>query len=399
MASKAKQAAAGNYDVAIIGAGLVGLAAAIALHAEGKRVALVDASNRRTILNAAWDTRIYALTPATEAWLRELAVWPLVDTERVNSVEAMALWRDGQPAASAPLMLQAEDAHIKQLACIIENQNLMHALWQKIAAIDVSVLSGAACEDLSYSENAIIVTLAGGEQVSASLVLAADGAHSFVRQQAGVSTKNKSFKQKALVANYLAEKAHGNIARQWFASHNTLALLPLPKQQVSMVWSVSTEMADALLNLTAAQLAERVQEQSQSMLGQLTPVSNTPSFELKQITADTMIADRVVLIGDAAHQVHPMAGQGANLGFRDVMALQAIMASSHRFQDIGETTFLRRFERNRKADVLSMNTLTSGLDYLFAQDQQLIKHTTSWGMQQLNKHSILKNILIKEAVS
>jgi len=400
MANKAKQAAAHNYDVVIVGAGLVGLAAAVTLHAEGKRVALVDAKDSQlTTLNANWDSRIYALTPATEAWLRELDVWPLVDPKRVNRVEAMALWYQGHQAASDPLILSAEDARIQQLAYIIENQNLMHALWQKITSIDVSILTGSACDELSYCEDEIMVTLAGGEQVSASLLIAADGAHSFVRQQVGVPTKNKAFKQKALVTSYLAEKAHGNIARQWFAPHNTLALLPLPEQKLSMVWSVSTEIADELLNLTSAQLAERVEVQTQSALGRLNPVTNTLAFELKQITADAMIASRVVLIGDAAHQVHPMAGQGANLGFRDVMVLQAIIAASHHLQDIGEESFLRQFDRSRKADVLSMNTLTSGLDSLFAQDRQVVQRTTKWGMQQLNKHSILKSILIKQAVS
>ncbi|MFW5431666.1 MAG: FAD-dependent monooxygenase [Methylophilaceae bacterium] len=386
-----------EVDVVVVGAGLVGLAAVIALSAEGKRVALVDAKERSIKKQTkAWDTRIYALTPATENWLQDLGVWPLVNSTRVSDVDAMALWNTTSEDA---LDLKAEDANISKLACIIENQNLMRALWQKVKALDIPLMTGSPCQNLVYVEDTIELSLENGNKVSAALLVAADGANSFVRQQLAVSTKVKAFNQMALVANYLAEKGHSNIARQWFAPHNTLALLPLPGQHVSMVWSVSTELANELLNLTTRQLTERVQAQSQYILGVLKPVSDTVSFELKQVTANKLIAKRVALIGDAAHQVHPMAGQGANLGFRDVIAMQAIIAGSHRLQDMGDEVFLRQYERARKADILSMNTLTSGLDSWFSSESSALKKITGFGMNQLNKHPNIKSILIKQAVA
>ncbi len=387
----------GIYDVVVVGAGLVGLDAVIALQAEGKRVALVDAKNSREVqLSDGWDARVYALTPSTEDWLRTLGVWPLVNAARVNDVDAMALWH---PRATDALMLNSEDANINKLAYIIENQNLMQALWQKIDTLnDVAIFVGHPCKDITCADDSIRVELENGKLVSAALLVAADGANSFVRKWVGVSTKEKAFGQKAIVANYLAEKGHSNIARQWFAPHNTLALLPLPERHVSMVWSLPTDMADELLSLTAGQLAQRVFMQSQGVLGTLQPVSHAASFVLQQVTADTMIANRVAFIGDAAHQVHPMAGQGANLGFRDVMALQAIIADSHHLHDIGEKSFLRQFERVRKADVLSMNTLTSGLDHVFSYEKLPVQKLMDWGMEQLSKHSSIKNILIKQAV-
>jgi len=385
-----------TYDVVVVGAGLVGLAAVIALHAEGKRVALIDAkSSRVKNLRNEWDTRIYALTPATEAWLKTLGVWPLVHAARVNDVEAMALWHQ---ASSDALTLNAEDARIDKLACIIENQNVMQALWQKIDTLDVAIMVGSSCQDIIEADDAIEISLESGKQISAALLIAADGAHSFVRQRLGISTKVKPFHQKAIVANYLAEKGHSNIARQWFAPHSTLALLPLPDNHVSMVWSLSTDLADELLNLTDDQLSQRVEVQSKKVLGNLSPVSEAPYFVLKQVTVSEMVIERVAFIGDAAHQVHPMAGQGANLGFRDVMALQAIITASHHLQDIGEKSFLRQFERARKADVVSMNALTTGLDDLFAQGNRQVQQLTDWGMQQLNKHNSIKSILIKQAV-
>ena len=384
------------FDVAVVGAGLVGLAAAIALAEQGKRIVLVDAKERAGYTSSTWDARIYAITPSTEAFLKALGVWAFVNAARINPVKAMALWHEG---ASDSLNLLADDANLDKLACIVENNQLMHALWERVDALDVTMVLGSPCTDIEYQDDKVVVDLVNGQQISASLLVAADGVNSFVRQQLGLATNDKDFDQVALVANYVVEKAHGNVARQWFSPHETLALLPLPQQQVSMVWALETERAKQLLSLSEESLAEQVEVQARGQLGQLKAASKTYSFPLRQITASKLIAERVVLIGDAAHQVHPMAGQGANLGFRDVMSLAKLMTSSHALQDIGDATFLRRYERDRKADVVSMNALTSGLDYLFSSNNQLMKRLATSSMEQLEKRPSIKNILIKQAVA
>lgn len=384
------------FDVAVVGAGLVGLAAAIALAEQGKRIVLVDAKERAGYTSSTWDARIYAITPSTEAFLKALGVWAFVNAARINPVKAMALWHEG---ASDSLNLLADDANLDKLACIVENNQLMHALWERVDALDVTMVLGSPCTDIEYQDDTVVVDLVNGQQISASLLVAADGVNSFVRQQLGLATNDKDFDQVALVANYVVEKAHGNIARQWFSPHETLALLPLPQQQVSMVWALETERAKQLLSLSEESLAEQVEVQARGQLGQLKAASKTYSFPLRQITASKLIAERVVLIGDSAHQVHPMAGQGANLGFRDVMSLAKLMTSSHALQDVGDATFLRRYERDRKADVVSMNTLTSGLDYFFSSNNQLMKRLATSSMEQLEKRLSMKNILIKQAVA
>jgi 2-octaprenylphenol hydroxylase len=384
------------FDVAVVGAGLVGLAAAIALAEQGKRIVLVDAKERAGYTSSTWDARIYAITPSTEAFLKALGVWAFVNAARINPVKAMALWHEG---ASDSLNLLADDANLDKVACIVENNQLMHALWERVDALDVTMVLGSPCTDIEYQDDKVVVDLVNGQQISASLLVAADGVNSFVRQQLGLATNDKDFDQVALVANYVVEKAHGNVARQWFSPHETLALLPLPQQQVSMVWALETERAKQLLSLSEESLAEQVEVQARGQLGQLKAASKTYSFPLRQITASKLIAERVVLIGDAAHQVHPMAGQGANLGFRDVMSLAKLMTSSHALQDIGDATFLRRYERDRKADVVSMNALTSGLDYLFSSNNQLMKRLATSSMEQLEKRPSIKNILIKQAVA
>jgi 2-polyprenylphenol 6-hydroxylase len=378
-------------DIVVVGAGLVGLAAAIAFAKQGKNVVLVDANKPETKLKKAWDERVYALAPATEAWLKQLGVWANVDKSRVNDINAMHLWD-----AEAALTLADSDANLQKLGLIIENQNLQHALWQQIKTLGVTVVTEAKCTSLHNTAHDTQLGLQGDVKITTKLIVAADGVNSWLRQQAGIAVKQKSFHQTAIVANFIAAKNHGNIARQWFAPHDVLALLPLPSKHVSMVWSVSTQKAAQLLMLSVDNLTQSVYEQSQGVLGDLKPVGKTLSFELNQQTATKLIAERMVLVGDAAHQIHPMAGQGVNLGFRDVMKLATLTTKC---MDVGDVNLLRQYERSRKADIVAMNRLTTGLDYLFANENSLVKTATNWGLRQLNRQAGIKKLLIQQAAA
>ncbi|MEI2635267.1 MAG: FAD-dependent monooxygenase [Methylotenera sp.] len=385
-----------NADIIVVGAGLVGLAAAIAMARQNRTVVLVDAKKPQTAKSIAWDERVYALTPGTVSWLQALDVWAEVDLTRVNDIHAMHLWDETD---TEPLILNGNDANLPKLGVIVENQNLMYALWQQINALGVTVITEAKCKYIENTQQHIQLGLEDGAEILAKLIIAADGINSWVRQQADIALKQRDFHQTAIVANFLAEKSHQHVARQWIATHETLALLPLPEKYVSMVWSVSTESASELLTLSSDELAQKVETQSRRVLGVLRPVGKTLSFRLNQQTATQFIAERVALAGDAAHQVHPMAGQGVNLGFRDVMQLESLVSTTHALQDIGETTFLRKYERSRQADIVTMNALTRGLDELFASDINLVKKWTHWGLRQLNQQATLKKLLIQQAVA
>ncbi len=390
-----------NADVVVIGAGLVGLASAIALTLQHKNVVLVSnyKPSSQSPVFTTWDERIYALTPAVENWLTTLDIWGNVDKTRVSTIDAMHVW-----GADSQLLLKAADANLTKLGLIVENQNLMAALWQKMAALGVTVITDAECMNIEYTQTDVQLHLENTAtknaiKITAKLIVAADGIHSWVRQKLNIGVAHKNYQQTAIVANFLAEKPHGEIARQWFNQHDTLALLPLPDQHVSMVWSLPTQQADQLLLLSAGALSASVQSQSKDVLGHLKLVGQIKSFVLHQQTASRFIAERVVFVGDAAHQVHPMAGQGVNLGFRDVMKLAALSDKLHAMKDIGDTGFLRQYERARKADVVAMNYLTTGLDYLFASEQTLFKKLTQLGLQQINRQSSIKKVLIQQAVS
>ncbi|MES2637024.1 MAG: FAD-dependent monooxygenase [Pseudomonadota bacterium] len=391
-----------DADVIIVGAGLVGLAAAIAFTAQKKNVVLV--SNYKPVMHQQqdgknWDERVYALTPATENWLSDLGVWQHINQARVGAIDAMQVW-----GADAELLLKAEDAHLAKLGLIIENQNLINALWQKIHALDVTVITDAECLEMDCTLTNVQLSLENKVskdqlQINAKLLVAADGIYSWIRQKLSIGIEHKNYHQTAIVANFLAEKPHREIARQWFNPHNTLALLPLPNQHVSMVWSLSTQQAAELLLLSADALSDQVQAQSENCLGELKLVGQIKSIELHQQTATKLIGERVVFVGDSAHQIHPMAGQGVNLGFRDVMKLAELTTKLHAMHDIGDTGFLRQYERARKADVMAMNYLTSGLDYLFASEQSLLKKLTQFGLRHINKQASTKKRLIMRAVS
>ena len=381
-------------DVLIVGAGLVGLSAAVAFATQGKNVVLVDAKPVMNQKAQAWDERIYALTPATEAWLESLGIWQDVDLTRICPIDAMHVWHEDEA-----LVLSSNDAHLPKLGVIIENKNLMAALWQKVNALDVTVITEVNCVELENTQQAVTLSLDNHQQVSAKLLLAADGIHSWVRQQANIEVKHKDFHQIAIVANFSTEKSHRNMARQWFATHETLALLPLVGQNVSLVWSVSTGKASELLKLSSQELAVAVQKQSERVLGDLKPIGKTLSFALHSKIATQFVAERLVLVGDAAHQIHPMAGQGVNLGFRDVMQLASSATKLHQMQDLGDATFLRQYARAIKADTLAMNTLTSGLDALFATDSRVFKQLTNWGLRQLNHQAGVKKLLIQQVAA
>jgi 2-polyprenylphenol 6-hydroxylase len=382
-----------DADIAVVGAGTVGLAAAIACAKLGKKVLLIASKKPNTKMKKAWDERVYALTASTGAWLEELGVWAAVDTNRVNDISAMQLWN----LEAEPLKLQDSDANLPKLGVIIENQNLIQALSLQISALGVTVITDVACVALDNTDQLAILTLDDKQKINAKLIVAADGVDSWLRRQANIAVKHKDFHQTAIVANLSATKNHQNIARQWFAPHETLALLPLVGQNVSLVWSVSTEKSAELLELSNEAIAEKIQAYSNDELGDLKILGKVLSFALRQQTSTQLVADRLLLVGDAAHQIHPMAGQGMNLGLRDVRSLQELLTNAHAMQDIGETTFLRKYARARQADIASMNMLTSGLDALFAVENSMVKNMAGWGLKQLNRQATVKKLLIQLA--
>ena len=403
-----------DADIIVVGAGLVGIAAAVSFAKKAndktKRIVLIDQNNPNTKLTPAFDSRIYAISPSTVNWFKELDVWPMIDAARINPIKAMHIFGD---ANSSELKLLASDANAVNLGYIVENQQLMHALRQKLHLLNIQVMAGVACESLTTSPQKISLTLANKQVINAALVVAADGVDSWVRTQVNIPVKNKTYQQMAIVANFKCEIAHQDIAEQWFGSaehgsDSVLAFLPLPNNQISIVWSVATAKAHQLLDLSDDDFAHQVLLQSAAKLGSLKLLSPRMSFDLNKKTCTRLITGRVVLVGDAAHQIHPMAGQGVNLGFRDVMALEQVLFGSQSdvskarvtaTNDFGNNRSLREYERARAADIVSMMSLTDGLHQLFSATAGIVKTLRNWGLSSMDQQLQIKKYLIQQVMN
>ncbi|MFA7350422.1 MAG: FAD-dependent monooxygenase [Methylotenera sp.] len=390
-----------KVDMTIVGAGLVGLAAAVALNQAGYEVVLVDSQLPQPNENQAeWDQRIYAISPKNAQWLMRLGAWQLLDVSRVTEMQAMEIWGDATPE---PLQLLADDVNADNLGFIVEERALKHALMERAQACGVSMLFGHAGESLNASAHQAVLNLDNQQSIASTLLLAADGANSWVRQQLAIGTQQKPYHQTAIVANFVTERTHGNIARQWFTQDDAgksgvMAWLPLPGNKISIVWSAPTPYADRLLTLNATEFAQQVMAVGHSTLGELTLMGDAAAFPLTLKKANELSQNSIVLVGDAAHRVHPMAGQGVNLGFRDVIDLLQILASRHQYQHINDARLLKQYSRARKADLLAMLALTNGLYHLFESQNSVVKKVRNWGLSATNQQPI-KKMLVVNAVA
>lgn len=388
-------------DVAIIGAGLVGLAAAVAMQQAGQSVAIVDAKTPANIQLAenTWDTRIYAISPRNAAWLRELGVWQDLNPARIGHMQAMEIFGD---TTLAPIHLLADDVNADDLGFIVEAGALSQALLKQVESLGIQRLFNAPCKTIQTAENSTTLTLENGQVITSTLLIAADSSQSWVRQQLNLPLRHKSYQQSAIVANFIVEKSHGNIARQWFSilegKNSILAWLPLPDNTISIVWSVSTKVAETLLLLNDDEFTEKVQNAGGAVLGDLNLIGARAVFPLVMQKADDYTQQSVVFMGDAAHKIHPMAGQGVNLGFRDVMDFMHILKNKNPYQAVNDASLLKSYARKRKVDMLNMLLLTDGLYQLFESQNKVIKKVRHWGMSATNL-KVIKKMLVENAIA
>ena len=381
-----------RYQVVIVGAGLVGAAAALALGRQGLRVALVE-RQPPAVPDETWDTRIYAISPASQRFLERIGAWQRMDADRTQPVFRMDVAGD----TTGAIRLDAYEAGVSHLATILESGRLQHALWQALQADgNVAVHCPAAIESFERNASFTCLTLADGSVLETELVVGADGAASRIREWAGLASTLTPYGQSGVVANFECERPHRGTAFQWFFDSDILAWLPLPGNRLSMVWSTRTDHADGLVALEAASLTEKVRAAGHDRLGTLRLLTPAAAFPLRLIRVEAAIAPGVALIGDAAHGVHPLAGQGVNLGFGDAETLAAVL-SQQRQVFCGDIRVLQRYARERAEPVRRMQALTHGLHHLFADER------AGWlrnaGMRLVDHVPPVKAALVREAMS
>ncbi len=383
-----------EVDVVIVGAGIVGAALAVSLSNSGLRLAVVE-SVPPAVPPDTWDSRVYAISPGSARLLSQADVWQQIAPHRLGPVHAMDVRGDH----GARLVLDAYEAGVAELAWIVESSRIQHALWQSLQQQDnLHLLTGVSGVTLAWTGERSCLELSDGSVVSAALVVAADGRPSWVRQQARLEARREDYHQSGVVANFACEHSHRQIARQWFREDGILAWLPLPDDVVSMVWSTDAAHAAQLASLPADQLAARVADAGGRVLGDMRLVTPPAVFPLSILRVPSLVAPGLALIGDAAHGVHPLSGQGVNLGLRDVAALTDILLARGD-AGCGELALLRRYERARRGDILAMQGITDGLHRLFRTRNPLVAALRNAGMDLLQRIEPLKSVLIRQALS
>ena len=379
-----------EFDVAIVGAGVVGAAFARALR--DARVALLAQAAPPRAAAGELDARVYAISPGNAAFLARIGAWKAIPAERLAPVHAMRVFGDD---GLARIEFDAYRSGVAELAWIVEDAELQAALRPGLA-----VFSAAECGRIEVDAERATLSLRDGTTLRASVVVGADGGRSVVREQAGIAVREQGYGQVAVVANFACERPHRNVALQWFQGGPVLALLPLPGERVSMVWSVAEAEAARLLALAPEGLCDAVAAASRHALGALGPVTAPRAFPLRRLRAQRMVAPRTALLGDAAHVIHPLAGQGANLGLQDARVLAEVLLGRESFRDAGEMRLLRRYERSRAEAVASMDAVVHGLHGLFSGGRgERLAQLRNAGLNLADRLPVLKNLLIRQAMA
>lgn len=341
-----------TLDIMVVGGGMAGAATALALARAGFVTALLEARQPRSwSADDECDLRVVGLAPSSMALLSDLGVWTSIREARCSAFSRMHVW-DAQSGAA--IDFDAASSGRAELGCIVENRLVQSVLWNALPAAGVRVLCPAQVQELHAGVERIELALADGGSVSARLVVAADGAASPLRQLAGIGTRGHAYGQRAVVAHVTTERPHQSTAWQRFLPGGPLALLPLADGRSSIVWSLPEAAAQRVMALDDQAFMDELGAASDFQLGRITATTPRAAFPLKLQLASAYEAPRMVLLGDAAHTVHPLAGQGVNMGLRDVAELRdTLQAARSAGRDIGAVHVLRRYARRRRsADTL-----------------------------------------------
>jgi len=385
-----------QVDVAIVGAGLVGASLARALATSGLSLAIVEGAPppERT---QDWDARIYALSPGNVAFLQTLGAWGALDRSRVCPVRAMRIFGDD---GRSQIEFSAYDAGVNELAWNVESGELQRALWLLLERQPkLSLVYPARPSSLDVGADAATLRTDAGQSISSRLLVGADGANSWVRREAGFQADARPYGEKGVVANFACERPHRGTALQWFRADGVLAYLPLPGDRISIVWSTADAHAAELMSMPPDEFCARVAQAGAGTLGKLDLLTPPAAFALTHLVVRDIARPRLALIGDAAHVVHPLAGQGVNLGFGDARALAAVLQDRTASRDPGDYSLLRRFERSRAEDILAMRLVTDGLQRLFRARQPWVARLRNLGLNLTDAVPVIKTMLARRAMS
>lgn len=386
-----------SFDIIVVGGGMVGLAFADLMAQQSLKIAVVEVREPELSWSeSAYGLRVSAVNLASQKLLEKIGVWSQL--QRVSPYLTMQVWDENSDAA---IHFDHKEAKQPYLGHIIENRTIIKALYEKLQSLDnVSLFCPATPKALQIEDNEIILQLENSHSLSGKLIIGADGAHSWLRDKVGIEINTRPYGHQAIVTVVHTEKSHQQTAWQRFLSTGPLAFLPFKDQHYcSIVWSAQTSFAEKLMGMQDQEFNQAITAAFEAKLGNAEVIDKRVSFPLHMRHAKQYVQPRVAFIGDAVRTIHPLAGQGVNLGFRDVVALDEVVArTANKGRDIGSYANLRPYERARKGDNLLMIAAMAGLKDLFAQQQPLVKSLRTLGLKATEKHTALKTRFIKQAM-
>jgi 2-octaprenylphenol hydroxylase len=390
-----------QYDVIIVGGGMVGASFACALADSQLKIALVENVQAPTWTQADHDLRVSAITQASECFLRNIGVWEGIVARRISPFREMHVW-DGSGSG----VIHFDSAHIGEatLGHIIENSVIQLAALERLAEMkNVHYIAPVEAAAMNVEDDRVVLSLSDGRILEAKLIVGADGSRSWVRQQANIDVKGWSYHQKAVVTTVKTAIHHNETAWQRFLPDGPLAFLPLTDGYSSIVWSATTQRADALLALNDVDFMAELKSAFDGKLGDIESVSARGAFPLKLQHATRYVGERTVLIGDAAHTVHPLAGQGVNLGFMDAAALaEVLIDATEKYKtshvDFAAHRVLRRYERWRKTDTLATLAAMDMFKRLFGHRSPAVRWARNTGLTLTHQAEPIKNIIMRHTM-
>ena len=384
-----------RFDIAVVGGGMVGLTLALGLEGVGARVAVIERASLKDMAEASFDGRGSAIAAGSQRILDGTGLWELLqaDAEPISEIRVA----DGP----SQLFLHYDHREVGEgpLGWIVENAHIRRAFAQAVASSDVNVFENTALADARFEARSTTLKLADGRTVNAMLAIAADGRQSALRELAGIDVVRWSYPQTGIVCAVTHEAPHHGIAHEHFLPSGPFAILPMTRNRSSIVWTERNDLAPAILELDDDAFAAELKRRFGDFLGDVRVGPQRWAYPLSVVHARDYVAPRVAAVGDAAHAIHPIAGQGFNLGLRDVAALAEIIVDRLRLGlDPGDTETLMRYQKWRKPDNMMMIAATDSLNRLFSNDVAPVRMARDTGLALVNQLPPLKRVLMRHAM-
>lgn len=377
-----------KFDIVIVGGGMVGQAFALSMAKRDLTIAIIEPNNPNPDIQENFHTRVSAITPTSEAFLQSIGVWDNI--QRKQAFTDTKVWDEN---SHGRLDFSATDDNATHLGHIIENDAIQSAMFAQLQHTQVEFIP-AKLDNIDKTEAGYTLYLDTAQQLNCTLLIGADGARSRIRDLCNIEWSETNYQQQAIVCNIRSEKSFENTTWQRFLSDSIIALLPLSEKQASIVWSAENRLADELLSLSPQDFASRLAAGVEYGFGKFEVLSPIQAFPLIERSAKDYVKDNLALIGDSAHNIHPLAGQGVNLGFSDVAELSKQLNASK--QHLGDYLVLRKYARARRLDNELMAKTMTGLNWIYKENNEPLRWLRGLGMNLINENPALKSFFSKK---